>query len=328
MEEKILEVKNLVTQFTMGKRMVTAVNDVSFDLFRGHSLGIIGESGSGKSAMALSLMRLIMPPVGTTTGQGVLLEGNNILQLSPKEMEGIRGNRISMIFQEPMTSLNPVYTIGEQIMETIRLHQKVSSKDAKMRCLELLTLVGIPAPHQRISEYPHQLSGGMRQRVMIAIALACGPSVLIADEPTTALDVTTQAQIIDLIQKLQKETQMGIMLITHDLGVVAEVCDQVAVMYCGRIIEQGSVKEIFDTPLHPYTRALLDAIPPLTGGNRHRSHRLRTIDGIVPALSDLPIGCNFQDRCTRVKECCKSSKPLLEEVVPGHFVECFYPLHV
>lgn len=328
MEEKILEVKNLVTQFTMGKCMVTAVNDVSFDVFRGRSLGIVGESGSGKSAMALSLMRLITPPVGTTTGQGVLLEGKNILELSPKEMEGIRGNRISMIFQEPMTSLNPVYTIGEQIMETIRLHQKVSSKDAKIRCLELLTLVGIPAPHQRISEYPHQLSGGMRQRVMIAIALACGPSVLIADEPTTALDVTTQAQIIDLIQKLQKETQMGIILITHDLGVVAEVCDQVAVMYCGRIIEKSSVKEIFDRPLHPYTRALLDAIPPLTGGNSGRSHRLRTIDGIVPALSDLPIGCNFQDRCTNVKDRCKGSKPLLEEVVAGHFVECFYPLHV
>ncbi|TDG95565.1 ABC transporter ATP-binding protein [Cardinium endosymbiont of Culicoides punctatus] len=326
MKEKILEVRNLVTQFTMGSRMVAAVNNVSFDLFRGHSLGIVGESGSGKSAMALSLMRLITPPIGTTTGQGILLEGKDILQLSPKEMESVRGNRISMIFQEPMTSLNPVYTIGEQIMETIQLHEKASLKEAKMRCLELLTLVGIPAPHQRISEYPHQLSGGMRQRVMIAIALACSPSVLIADEPTTALDVTTQAQIIDLIQKLQKETQMGIILITHDLGVVAEVCDEVAVMYCGRIIEKSSIKEIFDGPRHPYTRALLDAIPPLMGGNRNHTNRLRTIEGIVPALFDLPMGCNFQDRCSRVADRCKSSKPLLEEVAPNHFVECFYPL--
>lgn len=328
MEEKILEVKNLVVQFTMGKRMVTAVDNVSFDLLRGHSLGIVGESGSGKSAMALALMRLVAPPVGMVTGAGVLLEGKDILQLSSREMEDIRGNRISMIFQEPMTSLNPVYTIGEQIMETIRLHQKVLSKEAKARCLDLLTLVGIPAPHQRMLEYPHQISGGMRQRVMIAIALACGPSVLIADEPTTALDVTTQAQIMDLIQKLQAQTHMGIILITHDLGIVAEICDQVAVMYCGRIIEKSSVKDIFDRPLHPYTRALLDAIPPLTGDHSGRSHRLRAIDGTVPPLADLPIGCNFQDRCPKVADKCRGSNPLLQEVLPGHFVECFYPLQV
>ncbi|ROT47347.1 ABC transporter ATP-binding protein [Candidatus Cardinium hertigii] len=328
MEEKILEVKNLVTQFAMDKHMVTAVNDVSFDILRGHSLGIVGESGSGKSAMALSLMRLITPPVGTVTGKAIMLEGKDILQFSPKEMEAIRGNRMAMIFQEPMTSLNPVYTIGDQIIETIQCHQKVLAKEAKERCLDLLTLVGIAAPQRRISEYPHQLSGGMRQRVMIAIALACSPSILIADEPTTALDVTIQAQIMELLQKLQNETQMGIILITHDLGVVAEVCDQVAVMYCGRIIEKCSVQAIFNTPLHPYTQALLDAIPLLTTGTDNRSHRLCTIEGVVPPLYDLPIGCNFQDRCPNAADTCSRMQPLLQEVLPGHFVECFYPLHI
>lgn len=326
MEEKILEVRNLVTQFFVGKEMVRAVNDVSFDLFRGRSLGIVGESGSGKSAMALSLMRLIAPPVGTVAGQGIFLEGRDILQLSSKEMESVRGNRISMIFQEPMTSLNPVFTVGDQIRETIELHQHVSTQQAKERCLDLLDLVGIPAPQQRLNEYPHQLSGGMRQRVMIAIALACDPSVLIADEPTTALDVTTQAQIMDLIQKLQAETKMGILLITHDLGVVAEVCDQVAVMYCGRIVEKTSVEAIFAAPRHPYTQALLDAIPPLTTGGAPRTKRLRAIEGMVPPLSELPLGCNFCDRCPKAAADCSASKPTLEKIGPGHFVECFHPL--
>lgn len=328
MEEKILEVQNLVTQFFMEKGMVRAVNDVSFDLFRGRSLGIVGESGSGKSAMALSLMRLITPPVGVVSGQGIFLEGKDILSLSSKEMERIRGNRISMIFQEPMTSLNPVFTIGEQIQETIQLHQQVSTKEAKERCLDLLELVGIPAPQQRLKEYPHQISGGMRQRVMIAIALACGPSVLIADEPTTALDVTTQAQIMDLIQKLQAETQMGILLITHDLGVVAEVCDEVAVMYCGKIIEKSSVEAIFAAPQHPYTKALLDAIPPLMGGRVDHTRRLQAIEGVVPPLSNLPIGCNFYDRCPKATATCNGSEPSLEEIRPGHFVACFHPLQV
>lgn len=321
---KILEVKNLMTQYYTGKKMTTVVNNVSFDLFSGRSLAIVGESGSGKSAMALSLMRLIEPPVGTITAQGIFLEGKDILQLSLKEIQEIRGNRIAMIFQEPMTALNPVFTIGEQIMETIQLHQRVSPKEAKIRCIALLTLVGIPAPHQRMLEYPHQISGGMRQRVMIAIALACGPSVLIADEPTTALDVTTQAQIMDLIQRLQVEKNMGIILITHDLGIVAEVCDEVAVMYSGSIVEKSSVKAIFNAPLHPYTQALLDAIPPLSRSNR--SHRLRTIHGTVPPLSDLPIGCSFQDRCPNVQDRCRASKPLLQEASCGHSVACFYPL--
>ncbi|MGI2261730.1 ABC transporter ATP-binding protein [Candidatus Cardinium hertigii] len=324
MEEKILEVRNLMTQYTTGKNRVTVVNDVSFDLFSGCSLAIVGESGSGKSAMALSLMRLIEPPVGTITGQAILLEGKDILQLSLKEMQEIRGNRISMIFQEPMTALNPVFTIGEQIMETIQLHQQVAPKEAKIGCIELLTRVGIPAPHQRMLDYPHQLSGGMRQRVMIAIALACNPAVLIADEPTTALDVTTQAQIIDLIQRLQAEKKMGIILITHDLGIVADACDEVVVMYGGSIVEKSLVETIFNAPLHPYTQALLDAIPPLSDGSRPQ--RLRTISGVVPALSDLPIGCPFQDRCPYVKELCRASKPPLQEVSCGHSVACFYPL--
>ncbi len=324
MNEKILEVKNLMTQYYAGKRMVTVVDNVSFDLYSGRSLGIVGESGSGKSAMALSLMRLITPPVGIITAQGILLEGKDILQFSLKEMEEVRGNRISMIFQEPMTALNPVFTIGEQIMETIQWHQQVPPKQAKIRCIDLLTLVGIPAPHRRMLEYPHQISGGMRQRVMIAIALACNPSVLIADEPTTALDVTTQAQIIDLMQRLQSEKNMGIILITHDLGVVAELCDEVAVMYAGRIVEKNAVKAIFSQPMHPYTQALLDAIPPLSGIDDHR--RLRTIDGVVPPLSDLPIGCSFQDRCPNVKDECRSSKPMLQEAGGAHSIACFAPL--
>ncbi|UWW97031.1 MAG: ABC transporter ATP-binding protein [Candidatus Cardinium sp.] len=318
---KILEVKNLMTQYYTGKKMTTVVNNVSFDLFSGRSLAIVGESGSGKSAMALSLMRLIEPPVGSITAEAILLEGKDILQLSLKEIQEIRGNRISMIFQEPMTALNPVFTIGEQIMETIQLHQRIPAKEAKSRCIALLTLVGIPAPHQRMLEYPHQISGGMRQRVMIAIALACGPSVLIADEPTTALDVTTQAQIMDLIQRLQVEKNMGIILITHDLGMVAEVCDEVAVMYSGSIVEKSSVQAIFNAPLHPYTQALLDAIPPLSG----RVRRLRTI-GVVPPLSDLPIGCSFQDRCPNVQDRCRTRTPLLQEARAGHSVACFYPL--
>lgn len=324
MEKKILEVKNLTTQYYTGKNLTTVVNNVSFDIYSGRSLAIVGESGSGKSAMALSLMRLIEPPVGMVTAEYILLEGENILSLPLKEVQKIRGNRISMIFQEPMTALNPVFTIGQQIIETIQLHQQVSAKEAKLRCQELLALVGIPAPHQRMFEYPHQISGGMRQRVMIAIALACGPSILIADEPTTALDVTTQAQIMDLMQKLQVEKKMGIILITHNLGIVAEVCDEVAVMYAGSIVEKSPVKSIFNAPLHPYTQALLDAIPPLSHTNRCR--RLRTIDGVVPPLADLPFGCSFQDRCPQVKDLCKTRKPPLEAATSDHAVACFYPL--
>ncbi|MGI2298427.1 ABC transporter ATP-binding protein [Candidatus Cardinium hertigii] len=324
MKEQVLEVKNLFTQYYTSNKATTVVNNVSFDLCTGRSLAIVGESGSGKSAMALSLMRLIVPPVGTITAEGIFLEGKDILQLSLKEMQAVRGNRMAMIFQEPMTALNPVFTIGEQIMETIQLHQQVTPKEAKMGCIALLTLVGISAPHQRMFDYPHQLSGGMRQRVMIAIALACDPAVLIADEPTTALDVTTQAQIMDLIQRLQVEKNMGIILITHDLGIVAEACDAVAVMYGGSIVEKSPVEAIFNAPLHPYTQALLDAIPPLSDGSRPQ--RLRTIGGVVPPLSDLPIGCAFQDRCPYVKDLCRASKPPLQEVGSDHSVACFYPL--
>jgi len=323
--DTILEVQNLVTQFHAGKKIVRAVNNVSFTLARGSTLGIVGESGSGKSSMALSLMRLIDPHLGQISGTTITIEGNNILLLAEKEMKNIRGNRMSMIFQEPMTSLNPVFTIGYQIIETLQLHQQISKKEATERCIELLNLVKISAPHQRMKDYPHQVSGGMRQRVMIAIALACSPSVLIADEPTTALDVTTQAQIIDLMQKLQEETHMGIILITHDLGLVAEMCDQVAVMYCGRIIEKSSVKEIFEHPLHPYTYALLDSMPGGMGTNN--DCRLKTIPGMVPPLHSLPVGCNFQDRCFQVGKRCTKQEPLLEALEAEHSAACFYPLH-
>ena len=323
MHKKVLEVKNLVTCFTSLKNGGKVLKNISFDLLEGSSLGIVGESGSGKSSMALSLMRLIMPPLGMVHGDFVKLEGIDLLQLSLQEMNTIRGNRMSMIFQEAMTSLNPVFTIGDQIMESIQFHQKVSRKQAKERCLDLLNLVSIPAPDQRIKDYPHQISGGMRQRVMIAMALACGPAVLIADEPTTALDVTTQAQIIDLLQKLQQETHMSIILITHDLGLVAEICDYVAVMYCGRIIEKGAVQAIFDHPLHPYTQALLDSILSLSKG---KGKKLSAIEGIVPAFDQLPVGCSFQDRCKYVTACCRGQEPLLQEVAPNRFVECFHPV--
>lgn len=326
MGDKVLEIQQLVTQFRKDNQWITIIDDLSLDLTRGSALGIVGESGSGKSAMALSLMRLIAPPIGRVSGRGILLEGKNLMELSDKEMEGIRGNRIAMIFQEPMTSLNPVYTVGEQIMETIQLHQQVGKQEASMRCLESLTLVGIPAPRQRMLAYPHQLSGGMRQRVMIAMALACNPSVLIADEPTTALDVTTQAQIIDLMQKIQADVHMSIILITHDLGVVAKMCDQVAVMYSGQIVEKTSVKAIFNHPLHPYTRALLEAIPAFGHIGSSSSRRLPTIEGMVPSFLELPVGCTFQDRCPNVADLCKKQKPLLQEIEPDHFVACFYPL--
>jgi oligopeptide/dipeptide ABC transporter ATP-binding protein len=328
MHEKILEVKNLTTQFKTEKGLVTAVDNVSFDVYKGRTLGIVGESGSGKSVTALSVMRLIPNPPGIIASGEVLFKGKNILEYSDNEIRKIRGNHISMIFQEPMTSLNPVFTVGNQIEEVLRLHQKLSAKDATAKAIELLKLVGIPSPEKRIAEYPHQLSGGMRQRVMIAMALACEPSILIADEPTTALDVTIQAQILDLMNKLQDELGMGIILITHDLGVVAETCHDVAVMYCGKIIERADVKTLFQSPKHPYTRGLIDSIPSFDSTTDEVKHRLNTIEGIVPSLYALPKGCYFQNRCFNAEDDCRGSKgaPPLEEKQTGQEAACFHPL--
>ena len=329
MADKILEVKQLVTQFKTSQGLVTAVDGVSFDIYKGKSLGIVGESGSGKSTIALSLMRLIEPPAGQITGGEILLQGQDLLQLSDRAMQQVRGDRISMIFQEPMTSLNPVFTVGNQISETLLLHQDITPKEAQNRSIELLTLVGIPAPEKRVKEYPHQLSGGMRQRVMIAMALACEPAVLIADEPTTALDVTIQAQILDLLRKLQEEQDMGIILITHDLGVVAEMCDEVAVMYCGKVIEHTDVRKLFKQPAHPYTQGLLASVPSLDPSQASQDHRLPTIEGAVPPLTRLPQGCNFQDRCAHADEACRGAQgePNLVPVAPDHLAACFHPLH-
>lgn len=331
MFEKILEVKNLVTQFRTDRGIITAVDGVSFDVYKGKTLGIVGESGSGKSVSALSIMRLIPDPPGIIAGGEINFEGRNILQLSDSEMRKIRGNKISMIFQEPMTSLNPVYTVGNQVEEVLRLHQKLTPKQATEKTIELLRLVGIPSPEKRISEYPHQLSGGMRQRIMIAMALACEPDILIADEPTTALDVTIQAQILDLMNKLQKELGMGIILITHDLGVVAETCHDVAVMYCGKIVEKADVKTLFNSPKHPYTKGLMDSIPSfdstLHDSNKEKT-KLATIEGMVPSLFNLPPGCSFQDRCFRATDHCRGPKgvPPLEEKGLKHLAACFNPL--
>jgi oligopeptide/dipeptide ABC transporter ATP-binding protein len=328
MPEKILTVHQLVTRFKSAQGPITIVNGVSFDVYKGKTLGIVGESGSGKSVMALSIMRLIGDSMGKVVGGNVWLEGRDLLQLSEKEMRAVRGNKISMIFQEPMTSLNPVFTVGYQIKEAITLHQKLSAREAEEQTIELLRLVGISAPEKRTKEYPHQLSGGMRQRVMIAMALSSRPDVLIADEPTTALDVTIQAQILDLMAKLQEELNMGIILITHDLGVVAEMCHEVAVMYGGKIVEHAPVHQLFNSPKHPYTQGLLASIPSLAAGQDKASARLETIKGVVPALNALPPGCSFQDRCYKVQPDCKSIQghPPLEQKAPNHLAACFHPL--
>jgi oligopeptide/dipeptide ABC transporter ATP-binding protein len=328
MLEKILTIQNLTTQLLTEQGPILPVDGVSVEVYKGKTLGIVGESGSGKSVTALSIMRLISPPTGKVIGGNVWLGNQDLLQLSASAMRKIRGNQIAMIFQEPMTSLNPVFTIGYQIEEAIQLHQRLSPQAARTQAIELLHLVGIPAPEKRIFEYPHQLSGGMRQRVMIAMALSSKPAVLIADEPTTALDVTIQAQILDLMAKLQEELAMGIILITHDLGVVAEVCHEVAVMYCGKIIERAPVQELFSHPKHPYTKGLLAAIPSL-GKAKNKTQRLETIKGVVPPLYSLPMGCSFQDRCYNVREDCKGERgiPPLEEKQPNHLAACFHPLN-
>jgi peptide/nickel transport system ATP-binding protein len=320
----LLEVKNLKTSFKTHEGKFFAVDDVSFKVDEGQTLGIVGESGCGKSVTSLSIMRLIPNPPGQIEAGQILFKGQDLLKLSNEEMRKIRGNQIGMIFQEPMTSLNPVFTIGNQIEEAVKIHRNLSRKETRARALEMLKLVGIPSPEKRIDDYPHQLSGGMRQRVMIAMALSCNPKLLIADEPTTALDVTIQAQILDLIKKLQQEMNTAMILITHDLGVVAETCNEVAVMYAGRIVEYGNVDEIFNHPKHPYTQGLLNSVPHFESGQRRQ--RLETIPGIVPSLAHLPPGCRFQPRCKNAIEVCKHIDPPLESKAGPHLAACHNPV--
>ncbi len=317
----LLELKDLKTYFFTAEGVARAVDGVSYSVHRGETLGVVGESGCGKSVTALSILRLIPEPPGKIVGGQILFEGQDLLTLSNREMRRIRGNKISMIFQEPMTSLNPVFTIGSQIMEAILLHQKVSKREALNRTIEMLRLVGIASPERRVKEYPYQLSGGMRQRVMIAMALSCNPKLLIADEPTTALDVTIQAQILDLILRLKAEFGMAVILITHDLGVIAETAQRVCVMYAGKLVEEAPVKEIFANPRHPYTQGLLRALPRVDRAGEHR--RLQEIPGIVPPLTRLPGGCRFCPRYERSAEVCRPEEPPVVQVGPGHWVRCW-----
>jgi oligopeptide/dipeptide ABC transporter ATP-binding protein len=306
----LLEVKNLQTHFPTRAGLVRAVDDVSFYIDRGELLGLVGESGCGKSITALSIMRLIAPPGKIGAGE-IIFDGRNVLKLSDAEMRTIRGDDIAMIFQDPMTSLNPVFTVGEQIAEALRLHRKLSRKAAHEAAIAAMREVSIPDPARRVGDYPHQLSGGMRQRVMIAMALACDPKLLIADEPTTALDVTIQAQILELLDGLRKTRELAVLLITHDLGVVAEVADRVAVMYTGKIVEESSVDELFARPKHPYSEGLLRSVPKLTAADVIKKERLATIEGTVPSPTDLPPGCHFAPRCSyRMPRCTASEIPL------------------
>jgi oligopeptide/dipeptide ABC transporter ATP-binding protein len=320
----LLSVRNLVTSFHTDAGVVRAVDRVSFDVPRAATVALVGESGCGKSVTALSILRLVAGPPGRIESGEIELEGRDLLRLSEREMRDVRGNLISMIFQEPMTSLNPVYTVGWQIMEAIILHQRKARKRARERAVDLLRLVGIPEPETTVGAYPHQLSGGQRQRVMVAMALACEPKLLLADEPTTALDVTIQAQILELLRDLQQRLAMSILLITHDLGLVAENAQSVVVMYAGRVVESASVQELFAKPMHPYTRGLLDSIPrPGVSGGGHRRARLRTIEGIVPDLRNLPKGCRFADRCSMCIEVCTREEPPLEQVGQGRSARCW-----
>ena len=322
--DNILEVKNLVTAFDTEEGRIRAVDDVSFSAVRGGTLGIVGESGCGKSVTALSVMRLLPKPMGQILSGEIWFDGVDLARRPADEMHHIRGNRISMIFQEPMTALNPVHRIGRQIAEVFRLHfPDMEDNEIRYASLEMLRKVGIPEPAQRLREYPHQISGGMRQRVMIAMALACKPEILIADEPTTALDVTIQAQILALIRDLQAETGMSVIFITHDLGVIAEICDDVVVMYAGKVAESAPASELFHNPRHPYARGLLTSIPRL---ETPRKSRLPIIEGMVPSLYDLPEGCKFQARCKHVMEVCREREPELTEIESGHAVRCW--LHI
>jgi oligopeptide/dipeptide ABC transporter ATP-binding protein len=314
-----LRVEHLVTEFATDGGVLRAVDDVSFEIAPGATLGIVGESGCGKSVTSLSILRLIQRPGRIASGK-IVFEGRDLLSLSERQMRAVRGREIAMVFQEPMSSLNPVYTVGEQIAESIILHQGRTKREALARAVELLALVGIPSPGERVHAYPHQLSGGMRQRVMIAMALSCDPKLLIADEPTTALDVTIQAQILELLGSLRKKTGMAVMLITHDLGLVAEFAEHVVVMYAGRVVESASVTDLFRSPRHPYTRGLLRSVP--SYADNARRPRLPTIPGVVPDLRKLPPGCRFRDRCELVVDRCKREEPALEARQAGRLVRC------
>jgi oligopeptide/dipeptide ABC transporter ATP-binding protein len=341
-EAPLLAIDGLVTEFRTDRGVVRAVDGVSFEIPAGRTLGVVGESGCGKSVTALSVLRLVPEPPGRIAAGSIRYRGDDLLRLSEPDMRAIRGNQISMIFQEPMTALNPVFTIGEQIAEVVRLHRDKSRTEALEVAVDMLDLVGIPAAAQRVRDYPHQLSGGMRQRAMIAMALACRPDLLIADEPTTALDVTIQAQILDLLRSLQAELGMSVMLITHDLGVIAESADEVVVMYAGRVLERAPVVALFDHPRHPYTAGLLRSVPSYRGAARaprddnhadrgsapddRRSARLQEIPGMVPSPYALPAGCKFQDRCPAATGECREHEPALVELAAGHHVRCHHPL--
>jgi len=319
----LIQVKDLQTSFFTPEGEVRAIDGISFEIGEGKTLGLVGESGCGKSVTSLSIMRLIQTPPGKIVGGEILYRGKDLLKLNNEAMRKIRGNEISMIFQEPMTSLNPVFTVGNQIGEAIKLHQGLGKKETRAKTIEMLHLVKIADPESRVDSYPHQLSGGMRQRVMIAMALSCNPSLLIADEPTTALDVTIQAQILELIKELQQKIGgMALLLITHDLGVVAEQADDVAIMYAGKIVERANTQAIFTKPFHPYTVGLLNSLP-RTGGEKKK--RLDAIPGVVPSPLNLPSGCRFRDRCPKAAEMCAQSEPELVEKEPGHSVACHFP---
>lgn len=320
-KQPLLEVKELKTHFHTERGRVTAVDGVNFYVEEGEILGVVGESGCGKSVTSQSILRLFDEKRTADYDGNIYFRGLDLLAISEEKMQKIRGNDIAMIFQDPLSSLNPVFTIGHQLVESILLHQNVSKKEAYARAVEMLRMTGIPAPEKRIKEYPSQLSGGMQQRVMIAIALSCQPQLLIADEPTTALDVTIQAQILDLIVSLNKELNMGVIFITHDLGVVAEICTRVVVMYLGQIVEEADVNSLFDTPLHPYTKGLMKSVPQLDGD---RSEKLHVIDGTVPALNNIPKGCRFSTRCQYANELCLEKEPELTTHKNGQKVRCWH----
>ena len=322
----MLELENVHTRFFTRDGVVRAVDGVSYEVRRGETLGVVGESGCGKSVTALSIMRLVASPPGRIVAGAIRFQGTDLLQLSNVEMQAIRGNEISMIFQEPMTSLNPVLTVGTQISEALMMHRGLSKRDALDSVVEMLRLVHIPEARSRVHEYPHQMSGGMRQRVMIAMAVSCNPKILLADEPSTALDVTIQAQILDLMRELQETLGTAIVLITHDMGVIAENADRVVVMYAGKKVEEASVEELFSHPMHPYTEGLLGSIPRMSVAAKNKSKRLRLneIPGMVPSLYNLPQGCAFAPRCAHASDRCRSEYPVLEQKRPGHLVACWH----
>ena len=315
-QETLLSVKDLTIHYITDDGVMKAVNGISFDLKKGETLGLVGETGAGKTTTALGIMRLVPDPPGKIVSGEILWNGKNLLKVGKLGMRAIRGKEISMIFQDPMTSLNPVMTVGAQLSEVIRIHEKLSRADAAIRAGEMLELVGIPS--ERMDEYPHQFSGGMKQRVVIAMALACNPLMIIADEPTTALDVTIQAQVLDLMRSLREKFGTATLMITHDLGVVAEICDRVAIIYAGQIVEQGTLEEIYENTKHPYTKGLFASLPDMSS----RAHRLHPIKGLMPDPSNLPSGCPFHPRCDHARPECAQRTPVRTEVAPGHFVNC------